>query len=76
MTMSKPGPAWTSVRLSDEAVRLARIASGYKGEALGAYASRILIEAAKHDIEKEHAALVHDTDTQPKRAKRGKGSAP
>ena len=45
------------VRLTDEAIELARIASGYTKESMSEYVCRIVIERARDDIDKGHAAL-------------------
>lgn len=45
----------TPIRLSEEAIRVARIASGYTGESVAEYASRIVIERGNDDIERLHA---------------------
>lgn len=47
----------TPVRVSDESLKLARIASSYTGESVVDYISRVIAEAADADIEKGHAAL-------------------
>jgi hypothetical protein len=45
----------TSVRVSDEALKLARIASGYTGESVAEYISRVVADQAKQDSERLHA---------------------
>lgn len=45
----------TPVRLSDDAIRWARIASGYTGESMAEYVSRLVEEHARHDAERLHA---------------------
>jgi hypothetical protein len=45
------------VRLTDEAIELARIASGYTRESMSEYVCRVVIERAREDIDKGHAAL-------------------
>src|SRR3954451_7984631 len=62
----------TPVRLSDESIRWARIASGYTGESMAEYASRIVAERGKQDAERLHAEA---TDETPKRGRREKGPA-
>ena len=44
----------TPVRLSDDAIRWARIASGYTGESMAEYVSRIVAERAVQDTERLH----------------------
>lgn len=48
----------TAVRLSEEAIRWARIASGYTGEAMVEYVSRIVVERGKADAERLHAEVT------------------
>jgi hypothetical protein len=45
----------TPVRLTEEAVRWARIASGYTGESMAEYVSRITEERGKEDADRLHA---------------------
>jgi hypothetical protein len=45
----------TPVRLTDEAIRWARIASGYTGESMVEYVSRVVAERGRED-----AARLHD----------------
>jgi hypothetical protein len=45
------------LRIEEEALRLVRIAAGYTGENPGEYASRVLAERAREDIERGHKAL-------------------
>jgi hypothetical protein len=55
-TMAKKKlPKTTPVRLTDEAVEWARIASGYTGESMAEYVSRITVERAKEDADRLHA---------------------
>lgn len=75
------------MRLSEEAIRLARIASGYTGESMAEYISRITCERSREDIEKLHQELkdekpsAEETEVPPaeatkpkaKRAKPGDG---
>jgi YesN/AraC family two-component response regulator len=53
------------VRLSDAAIELARIASGYTGESMAEYVSRVVVERAKQDIERLHAEKFQGS--KPKR---------
>ncbi len=48
----------TPVRISDEAIRWARIASGYTGESMAEYVSRIVAERGRQDAERLHAELA------------------
>jgi hypothetical protein len=47
----------TPVRLSDEAIKWARIASGYTGESMSEYVSRVVAERGKEDADRLHAQL-------------------
>lgn len=55
-TMSKAAKT-TPVRLSDDAIQWARIASGYTGESMTEYVSRVIAERGKADADKLHAEL-------------------
>jgi hypothetical protein len=48
----------TPVRLTDEAIRWSRIASGYTGESMAVYASRIVAERGRQDAERLHAEAI------------------
>lgn len=70
----KPG---MPVRISDEAIRWARIASGYTGESVATYVSRIIVERAQQDAERLHDQLKgrglqppSPFDEPPKRGKK------
>lgn len=45
------------VRLSDEAIKWARIASGYTGESMSAYVSRVVAERGQEDADRLHAQV-------------------
>jgi hypothetical protein len=47
----------TPIRVTDEAIKWARIASGYTGESVAEYASRILTERGQQDADQLHAGL-------------------
>jgi hypothetical protein len=53
-------PESTVARITVEAINLARIASGYTGETVGAYISRITAERARSDIDRLHAQKFTD----------------
>lgn len=53
------------VRISDEAIKWARIASGYTGESMAEYVSRIVVERGQGDAERLHAEL-HKSKGDPK----------
>lgn len=58
----------TPVRLTEEAMKWARIASGYTGESMAEYVSRITLERGREDAERLHAEA-----TKPKPATKKKG---
>jgi len=51
----------TPVRMSDEAVKWARIASGYTGESMAEYVSRVVAERGKQDADRLHAEMSAGT---------------
>jgi hypothetical protein len=55
----------TPVRISDEAIKWARIASGYTGESMAEYVSRIVAEVGRNDAERLHAEAT-TASKQPK----------
>jgi len=59
----------TPVRLSAEAIRWAKIASGYTGESMAEYVSRIVEERAREDADRLHAEVTGN----PKAPKRKDG---
>jgi hypothetical protein len=63
----------TPVRLSADAIRWARIASGYLGESMAEYVSRIVEEKSKEDAARLHAEAMKETEEKsgPKRPKGG-----
>lgn len=54
-TMAGKAQKTTPVRLTDEAIKWARIASGYTGESMTEYVSRVVAEYGKKDAERLHA---------------------
>ena len=56
-TVSKKPERTTPVRLTDEAIKWARIASGYTGESMAQYVSRITVERGQQDADQLHAGL-------------------
>ena len=64
MMADPKAPKTTPVRLSDEAIKWARIASGYTGESMAEYVSRIVAERSREDAERLHAEA---TAKAPKR---------
>ena len=59
----------TSVRLTDEAVELARIASGFTGESITEYVSRIILAQAKADVDRLYAEKFGAKSEPPKSGK-------
>jgi hypothetical protein len=53
------------VRLTEEAIRWARIASGYTGESMAEYVSRIVAERGRQDVERLHAHLASEPSAAP-----------
>lgn len=62
-------PKTTPVRLTADAIKWARIASGYTGESMAEYVSRIVAEHARADIARLHALA---TSEEPKKGKGAK----
>jgi hypothetical protein len=56
--MSDKAPKTTPVRLSDDAIKWARIASGYTGESMAEYVSRVVAERAQADADRLHAEAM------------------
>ena len=48
----------TPVRVADDALKLARIASSYTGESVVDYISRVITEHSQSDIERLHDAMM------------------
>jgi hypothetical protein len=65
----------TPVRIADEAVKWARIASGYTGESMAEYVSRVVAERGKEDASRLHAEATGEQAlaTAPK-GRKPKGS--
>jgi hypothetical protein len=59
----------TPVRLSADAIKWAKIASGYTGESMAEYVSRIVEERAKDDVDKLHASMR--PEAKSKRPRKG-----
>ena len=57
----------TPVRLTEEAIKWARIASGYTGESMAEYASRVVAERGREDAQRLHAEATGEP------SKKGKG---
>lgn len=54
MTKERKAPKTAPVRLTEDAVRWARIASGYTGESMSEYVSRIVAEIGQRDADRLH----------------------
>jgi len=67
LTMSKE-PKTSTVRLTAEALKWAKIASGYSGESVAEYISRTIVEQGMKDVDMYHARIK--SPPAPKR-KRG-----
>lgn len=54
MAKERKAPKTAPVRLTEDAVRWARIASGYTGESMSEYVSRIVAEVGQRDADRLH----------------------
>jgi hypothetical protein len=64
--MAKKAQKTTPVRLSDEAIKWARIASGYTGEAMSEYVSRVVVERGREDADRLHAKIKGEKSSKSK----------
>lgn len=64
-TVGKKPERSTPVRLTDDAIKWARIASGYTGESMAQYVSRITVERGKQDADRLHADLSRGLPSDP-----------
>lgn len=64
--MTKKDQKTTPVRITDEAIKWARIASGYTGESVAEYVSRVLVERGQEDAERLHARVKTEKSAKPK----------
>jgi hypothetical protein len=69
--MDKKQPKTTPIRITDEAIRWVRIASGYTGESAAEYASRVLAEHSRIDADRLHAEA--NAPAKGTRTTKGKG---
>jgi predicted DNA-binding protein len=53
--MAKKAQKTTPVRLTDEAIKYARIASGFTSESMSEYVSRVVAERGKEDMDRFYA---------------------
>jgi hypothetical protein len=75
-TMAEPkGQKTTPVRITDEAIKWARIASGYTGESMAEYVSRILVERGREDAERMHAEATAELKGDGKSPAKRRGKA-
>lgn len=58
----------TPVRITDEAIKWVRIASGFTGESLASYVSRILVEQGKRDTDRYYAETKKTNNTKGAKA--------
>lgn len=65
MAKKAANPKTAPIRVTDEAIGLVRIASGYTGESVAEYVSRVLIDVARQDIERLHGSRFGQS--KPKR---------
>jgi hypothetical protein len=59
--MERKAQKSSPVRLTEEAIGWARIASGYTGESMTEYVSRIVTEHGKQDAERLHTEKMNST---------------
>jgi hypothetical protein len=60
MARRKSTPKTVGVRLSEEAARWAKIASGYTDESMAEYVSRVVAASGKADADRLHAEATRD----------------
>lgn len=58
------------VRLSDEAIRLARIASGFTGESMAEYVSRLVEEKSREIIDRLYGEMKSEESAAPREERR------
>lgn len=56
----------TPVRIGSEAIRWARIASGYTGESMAEYITRTVEEQARKDVDRLHDKTMGEERTEGK----------
>jgi hypothetical protein len=69
--MARKAQKTTPVRLTDEAIKWARIASGYTGESMAEYVSRVVVERGTQDAERLHAEMRPEPKPEPTRPPKG-----
>lgn len=70
MGRPKKGIKTVPVRLSEDAIKWAKIASGYTGEAMVDYVSRIVIERGQQDADRLHEELKSGQPPTPAKSRR------
>jgi hypothetical protein len=60
MARPKKAEKNSPVRLTAEAQQWAKIASGYTGESMSEYISRVIVERGKEDAERLHKQMLKD----------------
>jgi hypothetical protein len=70
--MERKAQKSSPVRLTEEAIGWARIASGYTGESMTEYVSRIVEERAKEDAARLHAEKMGGSSRGAKQKPTGK----
>lgn len=56
----RKAPRTAMIRMTDDASQWARIASGYTGESMTEYVSRVISERARQDVERLHGERTKD----------------
>lgn len=64
--MADKSPKTVSVRLTEDAVKWAKIATGYTGEAMAEYVSRVVTEAAVSDADRLRSQVTRPGTVSPK----------
>lgn len=65
MARPRKGVKTTPVRLTAEAIRWAKIASGYTGESMADYISRVVEERGQADADRLHAEAMRKRPPGP-----------
>jgi hypothetical protein len=60
----------TPVRLTEEAMKWAKIAAGYTGESMAEYVSRVVEERGREDVERLHSKVM-GSEAQKAKPRRG-----
>lgn len=62
----KKAPKNALIRMTEDAMKWAKIASGYTGESVPDYVSRVISEMGRKDAERLHSKLLEE-ENKPKR---------